>query len=99
MQAKQANKLSAPAAAGLKKLESLLGKLEDFAASPHKKEIGKLLETAASAGLSNEEAAVLMKLATRANFDRETVKQFKDSGQLSDAEIRVVEKILASEGR
>ena len=99
LQAKQANKLSAPAAAGLKKLESLLGKLEDFAASPHKKEIGKLLETAASAGLNNEEAAVLMKLATRANFDRETVKQFKDSGQLSDAEIRVVEKILASEGR
>jgi len=27
------------------------------------------------------------------------VRQFKDSGQLSDAEIRVVEKILASEGR
>lgn len=99
VQAKQANKLSAPAAAGLKKLESLLGNLEDFVASPHKKDIGKLLETAASAGLSNEDAAVLMKLATRAKFDRETVKQFKDSGQLSDAEIRVVEKILASEGR
>jgi hypothetical protein len=99
LQAKQANKLSVSAAEGLKKLESLLGKLEDFAASPHKKEIGKLLETAAKAGLNNEEAAVLMKLATRANFDRETVRQFKDAGQLSDAELRVVEKILASEGR
>ncbi len=44
LQAKQANKLSAPAAAGLKKLEGLFGKLEDFVASPHKKEIGKLLE-------------------------------------------------------
>lgn len=99
LQAKQANSLSAPAAAGLKKLENLLGKLEDFAASPHKTEIGKLLEIAASAGLSNEEAAVLMKLATRASFERERVKQFKDSGQLSDAEVRVVEKIVASQGR
>jgi alkylhydroperoxidase family enzyme len=99
LQAKQANKLSAPAAAGLKRLESLLGNLEDFAASPHTKDIGKLLETAASAGLNNEEAAVLLKLATRANFDRETVRQFKDSGQLSDAELHVVEKVLASEGR
>jgi hypothetical protein len=42
---------------------------------------------------------VLLKLATRANFDRETVRQFKDSGQLSDAELHVVEKVLASEGR
>jgi hypothetical protein len=99
LQAKQANQLSVPAAAGLKKLESLFGKLEDFIASPHKKEIGKLLEAAASAGLSTEETAVLMKLATKANFDRDTVKQLKDSGRLSDAEIRVVEKILASQGR
>jgi len=99
LQAKQSNKLSASAAAGLKKLEGLFGKLEDFAASPHKKEIGKLLETAAAAGLSKEETTMLMKLATKANFDRETVKQMKDSGRLSDAETRVVEKILASEGR
>jgi hypothetical protein len=80
-------------------LESLFGKLVDFAASPHKKEIGRLLQTAAAAGLSSEETAVLMKLATKANFDRETVKQMKDSGRLSDAEIRVVEKILAKQGR
>jgi tRNA C32,U32 (ribose-2'-O)-methylase TrmJ len=99
LQAKQANKISGPAAAGLKKLESLFGKLEDFVASPHKKEIGKLLETAVSAGLSTEETAVLMKLAAKANFDRDTVKQLKDSGRLSDAEIRVVEKILTSQGR
>ena len=99
LQAKQANKLSAPAAAGLKKLEGLLGKLEDFVASPHKKEVGKLLETAASAGLSTEETTVLMKLAAKANFDRETVKQLHDSGRLSDAETRVVEKIRASQGR
>lgn len=98
LQAKQANKLSAPAAAGLKKLETLFGKLEEFVASPHKKEIGKLLETAVAAGLSTDETAVLMKLAAKANFDRDTVKRLKDSGRLSDAEIRVVEKILASQG-
>jgi hypothetical protein len=48
LQAKRTNKLSTPAAEGLKKLESLLGKLEDLAASPDKREIGKLLETTAS---------------------------------------------------
>jgi hypothetical protein len=99
LQAKQAGQLAESAAAGLKKLESLLGKLEDFVDSPHKKEIGKLLEMAARAGLSTEETGVLMKLAAKANHDRETVKQMYDSGGLIDAEVRVVEKVLASQGR
>jgi len=99
LQAKQAGQLAESAAAGLKKLESLLGKLEDFVDSPHKKEIGKLLEMAALAGLSTEETGVLMKLAAKANHDRETVKQMHDSGGLIDAEVRVVEKVLASQGR
>jgi hypothetical protein len=99
LEAKRANKLSAPAAAGLKKLESLLGKTEDLVASPYKKEIGKLLETAAAAGLSTEETGVLMKLAAKAKYDREAVRKLKDSGRLSDAEVRVVEKIIASQNR
>ena len=40
-----------------------------------------------------------MKLAAKAKYDRETVRKLKDSGRLSDAEVRVVEKIIASQNR
>jgi hypothetical protein len=94
--AKQAGELSGPAAAGLRKLEGLLGKLEDFVVSPHKKEIGKLLEAAPQAGLTAEETRLLVKLAVRVNFDLEAVKELHSSGKLSEAEVRVLDKLRAN---
>ncbi len=81
------------------KLEAVLGKLEDFVASPHKEEIGKLLETASKAGMTPREMGVLLKLAVRVEFDIENAKQLKADGKLSDSEIGVLDKLRTYLGR
>jgi hypothetical protein len=98
LEAKRAGTLSASAAAGLKKLEGLMGKLEDFVASPHKKEIGKLLEASSQAGLTAEETGVIVKLAVRVNFDLEAAKQLKAAGRLSEVEVRALDKLRTGLG-
>jgi len=84
---------SEAAVAGLKKLESLLGKIEDFMVSSHRETVGKLLKVAAAANLTAEETGAMLKVAHKADYDLETVKRLKAAGQLSDVESRVLEKI------
>ena len=99
LEAQRAGQLSGPAAAGLKKLEGLLGKLADFVDSPHKAEIGRLLEHSATAGLTLEETRAILKVAVSAKFDLDAVKQLQAAGRLSEVEARAFAKLLTSIGR
>lgn len=97
--AMRSGKYTEAAATGLGKLESLLGKLDEFITSPHKDTVGDLLKTAAAAGLDSDETGVMLQLALRADYDLENVKQLMNSGQLSNAESQVLEKIRTHLGR
>jgi hypothetical protein len=93
LERKQAGKLSELESAGLKKLEGLLGDLEDVVDSPYKDDLGKLFELAGQADLSLDESKALLELAIRAEFDRDRIEQMYHGGRLSDLELRAVEKV------
>jgi hypothetical protein len=90
---RQAGKLSEQEAAAITKLESILGKLEDFAENPRNEEIGKLLDASLKADLSPEETKALLKLATLVSFDHKVALRLKTAGRLTDVEDKALEKI------
>ncbi|MBC8874283.1 MAG: M48 family metalloprotease [Planctomycetes bacterium] len=93
LELKKSGKLSGPEAAAIVKLESIFGKLEDFAKNPRKEEISELLDASIQADLSLEETKAALKLAAIINFELEVAQRLKKAGRLTDVEAKALEKL------
>lgn len=96
LQMKSSGKLSSSEAGAIAKLESIFGKLEDFAQNSRKDEIGELLEASIEADLSVEETKAAVKLAAIVEFELEVAKRLQKAGRLSDVEAKALEKLEGS---
>lgn len=93
LEMKKSGDLSDSETGAISKLESVFGKLEDFAQNSRKDEIGELLEASIEANLSVEETKAAVKLATIVNFELDVAKRLQKAGRLSDVEAKALEKL------
>jgi len=73
-------------------------KLVQHFGNPVEKELAKLRDGAAQAGLSEEELKAAEKVAVREAFDEKAIVALYEAGKLSDVESKALEKILTQFG-